>query len=70
MRLEAISAVPETTKRVLHDPQHWIERAEDARRLAAQILDPVPHSTMLEIAESYESLARWAADQSQEEQKK
>jgi hypothetical protein len=32
--------------------------------------DPVAHRTILEIAESYESLARWAADQSQEEQKK
>jgi hypothetical protein len=59
------------TRHHFRDSQYWIERGEDARRLAAQmILDPVPHRAMLEIAESYESLARWAADQSREEQKK
>ena len=40
------------TKKLFHDPEHWFERAEDARRLAAQILDPVSRRKMLEIAES------------------
>jgi hypothetical protein len=54
------------TKKLFHDPKHWFERAEDARRLAVQILDPVSRRTMLEIAESYESLARRAIHRSQE----
>jgi hypothetical protein len=48
------------TKKLFHDPQHWREHAEDARRLAAEIIDPLSRRTMLEIAESYESLARRA----------
>jgi len=54
------------TKKLFHDPEHWFERAEDARRLAVEILDPVSRRTMLEIAESYESLARRAAERLQE----
>jgi hypothetical protein len=49
-----------------HDPQHWRDRAEDARRLAAEIIDPPSRRTMLEIAESYESLARRAEQKMQE----
>ena len=49
------------SKRLFHDPQHWHDRAEGARKLAAEILDPVSRRMMLDIAESYESLARRAA---------
>jgi hypothetical protein len=49
------------TKKLFHDPQHWHDRAEDARQVAAQILDPISRRKMLEIAESYKSLARRAA---------
>jgi hypothetical protein len=31
-----------------HDPQHWRDRAEDARRLAAEIIDPPSRRTMLD----------------------
>jgi hypothetical protein len=48
------------TKRLFHDPKHWHERAEDARKVAAEILDPISRRAMLDIAESYESLARRA----------
>jgi hypothetical protein len=48
------------TEKLFHDPEHWFERAEGARRLAVQILDPVSRRTMLEITENYESLARRA----------
>jgi hypothetical protein len=45
-----------------HDPAHWHDRAEDARRVAAEILDPITRRKMLEIAESYEGLARRAEE--------
>jgi hypothetical protein len=47
--------------KLFRDPEHWHSRAEDARKIAAQIIDPVSSRTMLEIAEAYESLARRAA---------
>jgi hypothetical protein len=50
------------TKKLSHDPAHWHDRADDARRVAAEILDPISRRKMLEIAESYESLARRAAE--------
>ena len=45
-------------KNLFRNPQHWHDRAEDARKVAAQIIDPVSSRTMLEIAEAYESLTR------------
>jgi hypothetical protein len=50
------------TKKLSHDPAHWHDRAEDARRVAVEMLDPITRRKMLEIAESYESLARRAAE--------
>jgi hypothetical protein len=50
------------TKKLSHDPAHWHDRADDARRVAAEILDPVSRRKMLEIAESYDSLARREAE--------
>ena len=38
---------------IITDPQHWIERAKDARELAEQIADPVSKRAMLAIAEGY-----------------
>jgi hypothetical protein len=49
------------TKKLFYDPGHWHERAEDARKVAAEILDPISRRAMLDIAESYERLARRAA---------
>jgi hypothetical protein len=48
-------------RKLFHDPQHLHDRAEETRRVAVQILDPFSRRTMLEIAESYDSLARRAA---------
>jgi hypothetical protein len=48
------------TKKLFHDPEHWFERAEDARRIALEILDPLSRRTMLE------GLARRAAERLQE----
>jgi hypothetical protein len=42
---------------ILKDAAHWKERAEDARRVAAQLTEPEDRAKMLEIAENYERLA-------------
>jgi hypothetical protein len=46
------------TNKLSHDPAHWHDRADDARRVAAEILDPVSRRKKLEIAEGYDGLAR------------
>jgi hypothetical protein len=53
------------TKKLFYDPQHWHERAEDARKVAAEILDPISRRAMLDIAESYERLARRAIERAE-----
>jgi hypothetical protein len=45
-------------KKFFWDSERWQERAEDARKLATEILAPVSRRKMLEIAESYEAIAR------------
>jgi hypothetical protein len=52
---------PEAAGKLFFEPQRWRDRAEEARNIAARILDPITRRTMLEIAESYEGLARRAA---------
>jgi hypothetical protein len=39
------------------DPEHWRERAKEARALADQMADEVSKQMMLRIAEDYERLA-------------
>jgi hypothetical protein len=36
------------------DPEHWRERAEEARHVAGQMSDPVAREAMLRIAADYE----------------
>ena len=38
-------------------PAHWRRRAEEARRHAAGLADPVAQKTLLAIAQAYEQLA-------------
>jgi hypothetical protein len=38
------TAVTKMTKKLFYDPQHWHERAQDARRVAREILDPISGS--------------------------
>ena len=45
-------------------------RAEDARNVAAEILDPISKRMMLNIAESYESLAQRVTEQLQSQKSK
>lgn len=44
----------------MDDPQHWQQRAGEARRIAGQLSDPISRKTMDEIAASYERLAALA----------
>lgn len=46
----------------LGDPEHWRQRAEEARRQAEEIKDPGAKRAMLGIAESYELIAQRAAE--------
>jgi hypothetical protein len=44
----------------INDPQHWRDRAKEARALADQINDAEAKAAMLRIAEDYERLAKRA----------
>ena len=48
------------TPSIANDPAHWRRRAEEARRVADQLDDPIAKKTMHDIALSYERLARLA----------
>jgi hypothetical protein len=46
----------------INDPEHWRQRAEEARRLAEQINDPAAKETMLRVAADYDRLATRAEE--------
>jgi len=46
---------------ILDNPEHWQERAEEARSIAEQLSDPESRRMMLRIAEDYERLATHAS---------
>lgn len=45
---------------ILDDPEHWQERAEEARSIAEQMSDPDSKRMMLRIAQDYDRLAAHA----------
>jgi hypothetical protein len=45
---------------LLNDVKHWADRAEKARRHAEQLTDPEAKRMMLEVAASYDKLAKRA----------
>jgi len=40
-----------------NDPAYWRQRAEEARRTAGQVDDPLAKKTLLDIARSYDQLS-------------
>jgi hypothetical protein len=44
----------------INDPEHWRQRAEEARTIADQMHDPQSKEAMLKIAEDYECLGERA----------
>jgi hypothetical protein len=44
-------------KHLLNDPAHWRRLAEETRRVAEQLDDPLAKRTLLEVAEHYEQIA-------------
>jgi hypothetical protein len=46
----------------INDPEHWRQRAEEARRLAEQINDSAAKETMLRVAADYDRLATRAEE--------
>jgi DNA-binding ferritin-like protein len=51
---------------LIDDAEYWRKRAEEARALAEQMKDPHTQSLMLSIAESYEKIAKYAAERAGE----
>jgi hypothetical protein len=45
---------------ILDDPEHWHQRAEEARLVAEQLHDPVAKAAILRIAADYEQIAEQA----------
>jgi hypothetical protein len=45
-----------------NDPEHWRDRAAEARALAEKMTDVVGKQAMIEIAEKYERLAARAVE--------
>jgi hypothetical protein len=48
----------------INDPEHWKERAAEARALAEQFTDEDAKERMLRIANDYEKLAKRAHERS------
>ena len=46
----------------LNEAWEWLDRAEQAREVAGQLTDPSARKAVLELAESFDRLARAAAN--------
>ena len=47
---------------LIDDAGEWLDRAEQAREVAGQLTDPGAKQAVLQLAESFERLARAAAN--------
>ena len=57
-------ALPTLTARLINDPKHWRDRAEEARAHADEMNDPEAKRQMQEIARGYDRLAERAGERS------
>jgi hypothetical protein len=46
---------------LLHEALEWLDRAEQAREVASQLTDPGAKRAVLDLADSFDRLARAAA---------
>jgi hypothetical protein len=51
----------------INDPEHWRQRAQEMRDLAAEVNDPLFKQTMLRIAADYDRLATRAEERARGE---
>jgi hypothetical protein len=51
----------EDQRSILNEAFEWLDRAEQAREVAGQLTDPSARKAVLELAESFDRLARAAA---------
>jgi hypothetical protein len=47
---------------IYNDPEHWRQRAAEARKLANDMTDAVGRQAMLEVAEKYDRVAERALE--------
>ena len=50
----------------IDDAEYWRKRAEEARTISEQMTDAHTKALMLSVAESYERIAKWAAQRTGE----
>jgi len=60
LQKKRVGSVRIVAKVPINDPNHWRERAEEARTVADELTDPDSKRRMLRIADDYEELARRA----------
>jgi hypothetical protein len=56
-----VCPVMKATTSSIEGPAYWLRRAEEARRTADEMADPVSKKTLLDIAKAYDELAAFAA---------
>ena len=56
-KIEAARPVPTS---VINDPEHWLARAKEARRVADYLTNPTAREHMLNCAKSYDRIAELA----------
>jgi hypothetical protein len=54
----------DTDNQGLRTPEYWRDRAEEARAKADEMRDPAARETMLDVAKSYERMAKLASRRS------
>jgi hypothetical protein len=55
---------------IFDEPEHWRERAKEARNVAEQLTDPTVRAMMSRIAEDYERLAEHAQRRATQQDRK